>query len=132
MLLKVAADPSSTLLFSLLCVNIIVSPKLAFGLPPQKRPDSPAGAEKVVSDNRCSPWNSSVGDRQRSARQPKTPWRNTMNLSLILAKVDVLKYHPEWVDGGLGLPGPVFRTAIAEYVVAGLVRDIAAHVTSKE
>src|SRR5882672_7483332 len=55
-----------------------------------------------------------------------------MNLSLILAKVDVLKYHPEWVDGGPGLPGPVFRTAIAEYVVAGLVRDIAAHVASKE
>ena len=57
-----------------------------------------------------------------------------MNISLILAKVSVLKFHPEWVDGGPipGAPGPVFRTAIAEYVVAGLVRDIAAHVASKE
>lgn len=57
-----------------------------------------------------------------------------MNISLLLQKVSVLKYHPEWVDGGPtpGGPGPVFRTAIAEYVVAGLVRDIAAHVASKE
>jgi hypothetical protein len=57
-----------------------------------------------------------------------------VNISLILAKVSLLKYHPEWVDGGPipGGPGPVFRTAIAEYVVGGLVRDIAAHVASRE
>lgn len=57
-----------------------------------------------------------------------------MNISLILAKVNVLKYHPEWVDGGPGLPGPgpVLRTAITEYVVAGLVREIAAKVARKE
>ena len=55
-----------------------------------------------------------------------------MNISLILAKVDVLKYHPEWVDGGPGLPGPVFRTAISEYVIAGLVREISAQVTGSE
>jgi hypothetical protein len=49
-----------------------------------------------------------------------------------LGKIDVLKYHPEWVDGGPGLPGPVLRTAITEYIVAGLVRDIAAKVPSKQ
>src|SRR5712692_8193664 len=55
-----------------------------------------------------------------------------MNISLILEKVSVLKYHPEWVDGGPGLPGPVFRTAIAEYVIAGLVREVSAKVASTE
>jgi len=55
-----------------------------------------------------------------------------VNLSLILAKVNVLKYHPEWVDGGPGQPGPVLRTALTEYAIAGLVREVSAKVASKE
>jgi hypothetical protein len=88
----------------------------------------------VVSANHCSPENSSVGGRQRPPDNLTKFLEDTVHISLILAKVSLLKYHPEWFDGGPipGGPGPVFRTAITEYVVGGLVRDIAAHVTSKE
>jgi hypothetical protein len=55
-----------------------------------------------------------------------------MNIPLIMAKVSFLKFHPEWVDGGPGQPGPVFRTALTEYVVAGLTREISRKVTSRE
>src|SRR2546426_12333681 len=50
-----------------------------------------------------------------------------MHIPSIMSKVSLLKFHPEWVDGGPGLPGPVFRTALTEYVVAGLVREITTH-----
>lgn len=55
-----------------------------------------------------------------------------MNISLIMAKVSTLRFHPEWVDGGPGLPGPVIRTALTEYVVAGLIRDIGVNLTNRE
>src|SRR5215469_6065619 len=55
-----------------------------------------------------------------------------MNIPLILAKVSVLRFHPEWVDGGPGLPGPVLRTALTEYAVAGLIRSISTHLSSSQ
>jgi hypothetical protein len=58
-----------------------------------------------------------------------------MNIPLIMAKVSVLRFHPEWVDGGPvpGLPGgPVIRTALTEYVVAGLIREIGLNLSSRE
>ena len=55
-----------------------------------------------------------------------------MHIPSIMSKVSLLKFHPEWVDGGPGLPGPVFRTALTEYVVAGLVREISQKLTNRE
>lgn len=53
---------------------------------------------------------------------------------LILEKVSFLKgvLDPNWVDGGPGQPGPIFRTAIADYIVADLVRAISQNVANKE
>ena len=49
-----------------------------------------------------------------------------METSLILQKVAFLQgvLDPNKVDGGPGQPGPVYRTAIADYIVAELLRDI--------
>ncbi len=49
-----------------------------------------------------------------------------MKTDLILQKVSFLQgvLDPNRVDGGPGQPGPIFRTAIADYVVAELLRDI--------
>lgn len=55
-----------------------------------------------------------------------------MNIHSILAKVSLLKYHPEWVDGGPGQPGPVFRLALTEYAVAGIARQISRRLTDRE
>jgi hypothetical protein len=57
-----------------------------------------------------------------------------MNLNLILQKVAFLHatINPDWVDGNPGQPGPIFRTAIADYVVAGLLRDISRLLPAKE
>jgi hypothetical protein len=57
-----------------------------------------------------------------------------MSTSLIMTKIDFLKtaLHPEWVDGGPGLPGPVIRSAMANNLVAELLRDIAKQLTNRE
>lgn len=57
-----------------------------------------------------------------------------MSLSLILQKVAFLHatINPDWVDGNPGQPGPIFRTAMADYVVAGLLRDISRLVREKD
>ena len=57
-----------------------------------------------------------------------------MSLNLILQKVAFLHLtiNPDFVDGNPGQPGPIFRTAIADYVVAGLLRDISRLVKDKE
>lgn len=57
-----------------------------------------------------------------------------MSIPLILEKVSFLKgvLDPNWVDGGPGQPGPVYRSAIADYVVAGLARAISQKVTNQE
>jgi hypothetical protein len=57
-----------------------------------------------------------------------------MSLNLILQKVAFLHLtiNPDWVDGNPGQPGPIFRTAIADYVVAGLLRDISRLLPAKE
>lgn len=57
-----------------------------------------------------------------------------MNLSLILEKVSFLKgvLDPNWVDGGPGQPGPIYRTAIADYMVADVVRAISQTVSNQE
>ena len=58
-----------------------------------------------------------------------------MKIPLILAKVSVLRFHPEWVDGQpiLGHPGgPIFRTALTEYVIAGLIREIGLNLSGRE
>lgn len=57
-----------------------------------------------------------------------------MNISQILAKVFFLKgvLDPSWVDGGPGQPGPIFRVALADYAVAGLVRSISQKVSNQE
>jgi len=55
-----------------------------------------------------------------------------MNISSILSKVSTLKFHPEWVDGGPGLPGPVFNTFLAEYVVAGIAKEIGQKLNNRD
>src|SRR5437016_6403712 len=57
-----------------------------------------------------------------------------MGLNLILQKVSFLHglINPDWVDGNPGQPGPIFKTAIADYVVAGLLRDISRLLTDRE
>src|ERR1700747_2305314 len=53
---------------------------------------------------------------------------------LILEKVSFLEgvLDPNWVDGGPGQPGPIYRTAIADFIVADLVRAISQNVANKE
>ena len=57
-----------------------------------------------------------------------------MNIPLILEKVSFLKglLDPNWVDGGPGQPGPVYRVAMADYVVAELARGISQNVSNQE
>ena len=55
-----------------------------------------------------------------------------MHIPSIMSKVSLLKFHPEWVDGGPGLPGPVFRTALTEYIVAGLICEISQKLANRE
>jgi len=49
-----------------------------------------------------------------------------MGTSLILEKVSFLHglLDPNTVDGNPGQPGPIFRTALADYAVAEILRDI--------
>lgn len=57
-----------------------------------------------------------------------------MKTSLILQKVSFLHglIDPNWVDGNPGQPGPIFRTALADYVVAELLRDISVNLHDRE
>ncbi len=56
-----------------------------------------------------------------------------MKTSLILEKVNYLRgvLDPNTVDGNPGQPGPIFSTAIANYVVAEILRDISANLKDK-
>jgi len=56
-----------------------------------------------------------------------------MRTFLIMAKIQFLRgaINPDWVDGGPGQPGPIYRTAMANYVVAEILRDISAGLTDK-
>lgn len=58
-----------------------------------------------------------------------------MKLSVILAKVNSLRLHPEWVDGpplgGPGPGGPLFSRAVYEYALSGLLRDISPQLKNK-
>ncbi|MDQ3009185.1 MAG: hypothetical protein M3X11_00555 [Acidobacteriota bacterium] len=51
-----------------------------------------------------------------------------MKASVILAKINSFRLHPEWVDGpplgGPGPGGPFFSRAVYEYALSGLLRDI--------
>src|SRR5260370_9275845 len=66
--------------------------------------------------------------------QPILIKENKMKTNLILEKVSFLHgvLDPSWVDGGPGQPGPIFRTAIADYVVAELLRDISVNLHDRE
>ncbi len=56
-----------------------------------------------------------------------------MHIPLIMAKVSLLRFHPEYFDGKPpGAPGPVFRTALKEYVVANLTKEIAQQLSTRE
>lgn len=45
---------------------------------------------------------------------------------LVFKKVDILKrFHPEWVDGGPGQPGPVVSKALRDFLISGVIRDLA-------
>jgi len=57
-----------------------------------------------------------------------------MGIPTILAKVSFLKgvLDPNWVDGGPGQPGPIFRAGLADYAVAGLVRSISQNISNQE
>ena len=55
-----------------------------------------------------------------------------MNLTLILAKVTYLKRHPEAWDPVIPHGGPVFHTAISEYIVATLARQIGGQLKNRE
>src|SRR5689334_6737686 len=63
---------------------------------------------------------------------PTCSRRKNMNISLIIAKVSFLKFNPDWVDGGPGQPGPIFRGAIKEYAVAELARAISQQLSNKD
>lgn len=56
-----------------------------------------------------------------------------MKTSLILEKVNFLRglLDPNTVDGNPGQPGPIFSTAISNYVVAEILRDIGANLKDK-
>jgi hypothetical protein len=49
-----------------------------------------------------------------------------MKTALFLEKVTTMRllFDPSWVDGCPGCPGPVFNDAIADYAIAGLLREI--------
>ena len=57
-----------------------------------------------------------------------------MSTSLIMKKIDFLKLtlHPERVDGGPGQPGPVLHSAMANNLVAQLLRDISKDLKNRE
>ena len=57
-----------------------------------------------------------------------------MKTNLILQKVSFLHgmIDPSWIDGNPGQPGPIFRTAMADYVVAELLRDISVNLQDRE
>jgi len=57
-----------------------------------------------------------------------------MNTNLLLQKVSFLHgmIDPDQVDGNPGQPGPIFRTAIVDLVVAELLRDISVNLQNRE
>ncbi len=57
-----------------------------------------------------------------------------MKTNLILQKVSFLHgmIDPNQVDGNPGQPGPIFRTAIVDLVVAELLRDIGVNLQDRE
>ncbi len=58
-----------------------------------------------------------------------------MKNNLILQKVDFLHgtLHPDWVDGGPGQPGgPLFSSAIVDFMLASLLREIGAKIQNQE
>ena len=57
-----------------------------------------------------------------------------MKTNLILQKVSFLHgmIDPSWIDGNPGQPGPIFRTAMADLVVAELLRDISVNLQDRE
>jgi hypothetical protein len=59
---------------------------------------------------------------------------NKMKTNMILQKVAFLHgmIDPSWIDGNPGQPGPVFRTALTDYVVAELLRDISVNLQDRE
>ncbi len=50
-----------------------------------------------------------------------------MKTSQVLSKVSGIKlaFDPSWIDGCPGCPGPIFHEAIGDYIVAGLLKQIA-------
>jgi hypothetical protein len=59
---------------------------------------------------------------------------NKMKTNLILQKVSFLHgmIDPSWIDGNPGQPGPIFRTAMTDLVVAELLRDISGNLQDRE
>src|ERR1700687_5957935 len=57
-----------------------------------------------------------------------------MQIALIMEKVGFLQgvLDPGTVDGNPGQPGPVFRTAISDYIVAELVQDLSHSLNDRE
>src|SRR6185503_13360331 len=57
-----------------------------------------------------------------------------MKTNLILQKVSFLHglIDPNWIDGNPGQPGPIFRAALTDYVVAELLRDISVNLHNRE
>jgi hypothetical protein len=66
--------------------------------------------------------------------QPDPVKGNKMKTSFIMQKVSFLHglIDPNWVDGNPGQPGPIFRTATLDYVVAELLRDISTKLRNGE
>jgi hypothetical protein len=56
-----------------------------------------------------------------------------MTTSLVLEKVTFLRgvLDPNTVDGNPGQPGPIYRNAIANYIVAEILRDISSNIKDK-
>jgi hypothetical protein len=59
-----------------------------------------------------------------------------MNISTLLSKISLLRFHPEWVDGNPLGPqppiGPIFSPLVAEYVVARLAKEISEKLSNRE
>ena len=57
-----------------------------------------------------------------------------MKTNLILQKASFLHglIDPSWIDGNPGQPGPIFRTAMTDYVVAELLRDISVNLQDRD
>lgn len=57
-----------------------------------------------------------------------------MKTNVILQKVSFLHgmIDPSWIDGNPGQPGPIFRTAMTDLVVAELLRDISVNLQDRE